>query len=192
MTKFEFATCTAILEAGAGKTMSKEQVEVYFDLLGDLPVEALLIACKRALLESFYPTIPPIGTLRKMAVSTMQGRISELTAAEAWGLVTKAAGKCDVDQAGSVERAFKDIPPLVWRAVQLFGFMAIYNLPSNAIETARAQFMRIYESLSANEEKLKLLPASVKEEIAQIGKRQEQQALPARVQAIAGQIGVFE
>jgi len=188
MTRAEFGACMAILVA-ATRPMSEAQTTAYYDLLGDLPPDVLMVACKRSLLESQYPTIPPVGTIRRFAVSVMQGRAVEMTAGEAWSIATKAAGSCDIESPGSVERAFKDVPPLVWKAVETFGFMVLYNLPSNAIETARAQFTRIYDGLLANEERLRLLPASMKEAIAQIGRREQAKSLPAPVAKAIQSIG---
>lgn len=188
LNRAEFASCMLIVEA-ATKPMSHEQAKSYFELLADLPVDAFLVACKRALIESQYPTIPPIGVLRRLAVSAMQGHVVERTADEAWAIAMKAMARCDIEINGSVDRAFADCPPLVWKAVELFGFMAMYNLPDGAIETARAQFRRVYDGLVANEEALRLLPSSVKDAIALIGRKQKVPALPAPVAAIAGAIG---
>lgn len=192
MTDAEFKVCMAVLVGAAGKPMPDPQLKVYFELLSDLPVEALFVACKRAVIENAYPNIPPIGTIRRMAVSAMHGQCVELTAGEAWSIALRACGNCDVEVEGSVERAFAKIPPLVWRAVEAFGFRALYDIPGNSLETARAQFMRIYESLLTNEERLCLLPASIREEIALLGKRHEQITLSAPVAKALTLIGVEE
>jgi hypothetical protein len=189
MTRLEFAGSMALLEA-ATRPMSEAQAVAYFELLGDLPADFLMVACKRALLESQYPTIPPVGTLRRIAVSVMQGHVAEVTADQVWQVVMKSIAKCDVDVEGSVQREFRGCPPIVWKAVETFGFMALYNLPDSAIETARAQFRKIYEGLAANEQALKLLPSSVKESIAAIGQQRARELpAPENVKRIAAKVG---
>jgi hypothetical protein len=62
----------AYLVAGSGKPISEEGAEVYFDALKLLPVAAIKVAARRALLESTYPVFPPLGVLWKLACAAYQ------------------------------------------------------------------------------------------------------------------------
>lgn len=68
MNKAEFTHIMAYLEAGSGtsKPVTELQAEVYWDMLGNFPADAVRRAAKQALAESQYPTIPPVGVLVRL------------------------------------------------------------------------------------------------------------------------------
>ena len=166
MSRAEFGSIMAYIAAGCQFPLSKEAAEVYFDLLGDLPQKALMIAAKRAVLHHVYRSFPPVALLREFGVDAMRGEVKAMTGGEAWAIATKACGSTDVDVQGSRERAFAKVPEIVKAAVDRFGFMALYNLPNNAVETARAQFVKVFDSIAERERKTDILPAAVQKEIA--------------------------
>lgn len=186
--KNDFVKIMAYITAGTQKSLSVEGINVYFDLLGDLPLEALSIAAKRAVLEHKYATFPSVAMLREFATDAKNGEVKSMTGMEAWGIAVKACGNCDIEVPGSVDRAFAKVPPMVTQAVNLFGFMAIYNLPSSAIETARAQFIKTFDSIASREQKTSLLPESIRQQLAAIGAKEERKTLPfANTQAIGAE-----
>lgn len=73
MSKFEFATCLAPLEAAVNQSLTEQQAAVWYDVLQDLPVEALKTAVKRVLCEREYPGLPPVATLRRLATEQVHG-----------------------------------------------------------------------------------------------------------------------
>ena len=179
MTRAEFREVMAYIEAGVRDGLKRESAEVYYGLLKDLPVEALRLAAKRALLEHRYPTFPTIAMLRDFATLAIRGEVQDLPWGQAWKVATRAIARCDVDVDGSVERAFRDVPPIVRAAVEAFGFMALYNLPPAQMETARAHFRDIYDQLADRQRRTGLLPSVTRDELRSIADRQATKRLPS-------------
>lgn len=179
MTREEFGTIIAYLSAGVGKEFTRHQAEVYFDLLGDLPLPALQLAAKRALLESKYPTLPTVGTLRELATDGAVGS-SQLTAAEAWRMASKHAGTlcCPYDFIGRErtadvqKRVLASLPPEVRRCGEAIGWREIAKTDDPDI--TRAHFLKAFETVSGRQRREALMPANVKALAASVLK-----ALPA-------------
>jgi hypothetical protein len=198
MKRDEFFEAISWLTAAIGKSLvdgdseqaaaeRKVRMSVYYECLGDLPIEAFRVACKRCAMERKYQSFPPIAELRELAAFTLQGVAKPMGWGEAWAIARRACGNCDIESEGSVKRVFAEVPSLVQKAVEMFGFMALHNLPDNAIETARAQFRGIWEQL-VERERMLLLPTALKKEIAAIGET-ERAALPLPVKALTEKIG---
>ena len=68
MSREQFAGVLRYLAAGTCRAFTEDQAEVYYELLGDLPLEALQLATKQALLEWVHPSIPPVALLRRHAL----------------------------------------------------------------------------------------------------------------------------
>jgi hypothetical protein len=164
MTRSEFASVMAYIGLGCGKPLSDAAMEVYLDLLGDLSLEALWVAAKRAVLEHKYYTFPPVAILREFAVEPTRG--TEMTPGEAWKIAWGAIGRYDPDIEGSFERAFRRVPPVIFEACLCFGPQAMIAAPK--IEVARAQWLTIYEALVSRQRRMKQIPASLQEEISRV------------------------
>lgn len=183
MSNLEFGDVVSWLEIAFGKPLadSKEardkRANVYFEMLGKYPVDAFRVAARRIVRERKYQSFPSVAELQEFIIETLHGEIMELTAQEAFNVGMKACGQCDIESYGSVDRAFANIPEKVKRAVWAFGFMALYNLPSSAMETARAQFIKLYEALEERDHRDDLYPQSLKDEIKRIGRNQHAQLL---------------
>ncbi len=194
MTKPEFASVITWISVAIGKPIAdapeerNARMDVYFECLGDLPLPAFQIAAKRCAIERKYQSFPPIAELRELATETKKGQVKELGGGEAFGMALRAAGRCDVDVPESVVAAFADLPANVNEAVRQFGFMALYNMPSSQVETARAQFTKIFESIVERERKTGILPAPVQAEIQAIGERNP--AIVAAANRAVAAIGV--
>lgn len=160
MEKADFAAIVAYLEAAVQKPISPETARVYFDLLGDLPSDALRIAAKRALLESQYPTLPTPGRLRQLALEALDPSIPGI---EAWRLVSRA-----VAAFGHARKreALESLPPVVSRAAESFGWRSLCD--STEPEICRAQFLKAYESYRTEDFTQRLLPDHVRAEITQL------------------------
>ena len=165
MTRTDFASVMAYLCSATGLEMPREQAEVYYDLLQDLPLDVLQLAVKRVILEHPWRTIPSVAEIRQAAADTMQSQISQLSAEEAWGLAWKAAAKTDPEQDGSLQRATKGLPPLVVEAMRAFG---LPNLITSRPAFARPEFMKTYEALAGRKRRLALLPEKLKAQIVNV------------------------
>lgn len=152
MTKLEFAKVMAVMSAAAGKEARAEQVEAYFELLKDIPLPVLKEAATRALMENQYPTIPPIGVIRKHAVDVLIGE--SLTAEEAWGKVIQAVRI--YGYTANIRDVLESLPDPVARAVETIGWLQICD--STNPEVLRAQFRGAFEKMAAKEAKENLRP----------------------------------
>lgn len=170
MNRTEFAKIMAFIGNAISKPPNAEQVEVYFDLLGDLPEDVMRMAARRVCLEHPWPSWPSVAELRRAAAQAQRGDAAELTAADAWSLAWKAGRKIDLDEAdatdpgGSVDRACKNLPPLVFRAMCTFGLREL-AYSQDSMTVVRAQFMKVYEQLAAREKELGLLPPLLRQQI---------------------------
>src|SRR5205085_9048294 len=61
------ATVMAYLAAACGKPLSSQALDVYWDLLHELPFAALQTAAKQALLRCDFPVFPAVGLLHRLA-----------------------------------------------------------------------------------------------------------------------------
>lgn len=185
MTRDEFAQVTAYIAIGCGKDLTTEALEVYFDLLGDLPFEVAKTAAWRVLTEHKYATFPSIAEIRAAAVDTARGQVSELSEAEAWAVAWKIAGDTDPEIPGSFHRACErhKAVPLVVEAVRAFGLQAIcYG--QEPVGVVRGQFLKVFGQLAARDRRAALLPPGTHAALKDI---RDRRAVPAPVQqALAG------
>jgi len=156
VTRLECAEIMAYMGASLGKDPPAEQVAVYFDLLQDLPAPVLRQAARRAVAESRYPVIPPVGTLRDLSREGLDG--PRLPAVQAWEMVDRAIRRFDYNRESE---ALASLPPLVARTAQAMGWYSLCFPGKQSI--ARAQFIAAYESIAQNQEKFSALPADLRE-----------------------------
>ncbi len=72
MTRTEFLAGMTYLSAGVGKPTPPEQMEVYWDLLHQLPFDLFQAACQRALLGLSDNFLPPAGAIHRHACDLWQ------------------------------------------------------------------------------------------------------------------------
>lgn len=161
MTRSEFAAVMRYLRGASGKPVSRATSEVYWDLLGDLPLPVLQAAARRAVLESQYPTLPPVGVLRRLAVELLEGRNALCDCQEAVCRVKTAVSRFGY---GGAEKARPTLPESVWRAVESFGWRRLCDATDGAI--IWAQFRDCYEAMAGRERRERLLPAPLKRTLA--------------------------
>lgn len=211
MTKTEFAGVISWITAAIGKQIAegvgeradlerKARMNVYYEMLGDLPVDVLSIAAKRVVVAHPWATFPSIAELREMAAVSSQGEVQMISAGEAWGMALKAAKKINPDLRGpyvardrqgkirtfnsQAEFACDGMPPIVFEAMRAFGITELANANP---EFAQREFVKIFDSLAKRDERCRLLPASVAKALDNIA---EKKALPSPVAAAVKQIGV--
>ncbi len=163
MDRSDFTKIMVYISASCGKPMNVETAEVYYDLLGDLPVPVLQSAAKQACLENTSGFFPPVGVLRRLAVRITSG--NEITWGEAWELGLRAVRRFgDKREAG-----LASLPLLVRQAVKCFGWQALGDVRNDEIEYAREQFRKLFDPLAARENRTSLLPPMLAQTIKEIG-----------------------
>lgn len=159
MKKSEFLQVLAYLEAGIQKTLPKESIDVYADLLADLPVDVLRLAAQRVILAHKWPTFPSVAEIREAAIDVARGQVKELSAEEAWGQAWGAAKRIDPDINGSTDRVLSKLAPAVAEAMRTFGVRALcFGSKGESLGTVRAQFRATYEQIVARDRQRALLP----------------------------------
>lgn len=187
MTKAEFLPVMAYIAAAIGKPFAREASEVYFDLLGDLPLDVLKVTAKRVVVEHKWASFPTVAELREAAAETMRGEVKALSPAEAWKLAWDAACRIDPEVSGSFERETKNLPPLVVEAMVTFGVNALcYG--KEPVGVIRGQFLKVVEQLQVRDRRHAMLPAPVKQAVRAIGSQRK--ALPPSVAEAVAKIGV--
>ena len=166
MTPNEFTIAMAVLEAGKGKSLTDEQLEVWHDCLKDLPLAALQTAIKRYLCEG--DDWPSIAKIRNLAGSAMHGEA--LSPGAAFGRASDALRRIGfVDGDGGIDcvaEAKEKLDAMTWEAIEgLGGWPAFCESPERERATLRAQFRMAYEGVAAQTAKLKALPESVRPQI---------------------------
>lgn len=155
MIKQNFAKIIAYLSAAYGdKKMSSATADVYWDLLQDLPDDAVFAAVKQVAASNQYPTLPPVGVIRQAAVRLLCQLPSP---AEAWAELTE-----NIRQFGyyRANEGLIALSPIVRQAAKCIGYTEICL--SENIEATRAHFLRAYEQYVAREKEQALMPSEVR------------------------------
>lgn len=185
MTRADFVPIVTYLSAGAGKPMERDQIEVYYDLLSDLPLDVLKAAVKRALCESRFPTVPPVGTIRALAAE-LSAPARALLWPEAWELARAAVrrfGAARPTRPHAEREALASLPPAVAHAARAVGWLALCDAAEGDLDTLRAQFRDAYGTLRGRDEREGLLPPALRQGALQRlteGIGEEPKALPHR------------
>lgn len=96
----EFAVCAGYLTAGTGRKMLKDQAEVYYDALCDMPAELLMACCKRAIQQQTDSWLPSVGLIRSFASEAVNGALpgygdewaAVRAAVKRWGYMRQVEG----------------------------------------------------------------------------------------------------
>lgn len=201
MNKGEFAGCMAYLAATLNQSISEERSKQFYNLLGDLPLDVLRIACKRVVLEHPWPTFPSVAEIRQAASETILGQVAELPPAEAWRLASQAMAKIDCEIAGpymarnregvmtqfpsQTAAVMANLPPLVRKTVSAYGVRA-WTQGREPIGVIRGQFLRMFEQNVAQFKRLALMPPALQKEI----EAKSPASLPSVAHNALSQIGV--
>lgn len=179
MTKREFLTCAAVLEAGVGKPFTPDQADVWFELFQDIPGDVFRDAVKRCLLESEYPGLPAIGKVRRYCSEAIVG-IPE-TPETVFEKVRKGVsqfGYCDPRGAAAF------LGPQIWSVVQgIGGWERICDSPVEQRATLFAQFRDAWRVAAERAATQAKLPEDLRPAIT------DSSANPA-VKALASRLGI--
>lgn len=191
--QLEFAKVMGYVATAINKPVTAEAIAIYYDLLGDLPLDVLQAAARKVVLEHKWATFPSVAELRDAAVLLM-GQTTDLPAAEAWRLAWRIAACHDPEIRGPYivngneyesqwDYLTRDVPPLVLKAMQSYGVSALCYSREEPTGVTRAHFFKIYDQLQQAERREALLPESLKADMRRI---QDKPSMP-----VLNRIGVM-
>lgn len=125
LTKNDAASVLAVLSAGVGVSVTKEQAEVYYSALRDIDAETLREACRRALLLHEYRSLPPVGLIRREAMELIHGRVPGVD--QAWDMVQRMVRVWDQYEPERCRKALAALVEPVQTVVKRFGAGAIVS-----------------------------------------------------------------
>lgn len=129
-----------------------DTVALWSELLGDIPDDLILAATKVALLKATFR--PRIAEIRQAALALMRPDTA-IDASQAWGLVLEAIRRFGLMQQ---EKALASLPVAVAAAVKRFGWR---DLCSGEEMVNRAHFLKMFDSMQANEKQIGVLPPAL-------------------------------
>lgn len=115
-------------------------VDVYLDLLGDMPADTLMVATKTACAERGREFAPSAGEIR--AAATQLHRLASGTpeAAEAWAAIMESFRVVKSQRSKLLEH------PIVAEAIRCMGGLDTIGMSENNMAD-RAHFLKIYDQL---------------------------------------------
>jgi hypothetical protein len=143
----------------ANEAEHRQRIDVWAAMFADDDFSLCVAALKRLMVGSPFP--PSIHDLRKQIYEVQHP--DTVDAATAWGLVADAIrwyGWYDA------QGGMTSLPERVRKVVHAIGWR---ELCEGKADINRAQFMRMYETVSKREQELQMLPASLKEDIKRLG-----------------------
>lgn len=153
----EYATVHAILFTACGRPTSEPMITIWWQLLRDIPLEALTQSVKRWLTECDN-SFPTIAAIRKLASEHQHGTL--LASDEAFWLVIQALQRHSAHYAP--HQFCGALPPLVRQAVESCGGPAwIADLGIDNRTTYAAQFRRAYEAIAQRADRTRRVPESL-------------------------------
>lgn len=159
MTKAEVVKLLTITSAIYPKfEVSEIKIELWADLIGDIPFPIAQAALKKVMLTSEFP--PTVAQIRKAAVDITISKESILDAGKAWGEVQKAISKWGWPEP---EKAYAMMSPLTQQVAKQLNWNEICKCEEPGV--IRGQFMRMYDNLKHRVEQERLLPEGFKQKI---------------------------
>lgn len=169
MNEYEVSKLLAVLAAAFPRfEVDDMKVNVWHEMLGDIPYDVAQVAVKKLILENTFP--PSIAEVRKAVTEITNSRLK--TAAEAWGEVVQAVHRYGYYRE---QEALENMSPETARVVRYIGWQEICTCEEP--DVIRGQFSRMYEQLASRERAERLLPAELKGEIQRLARRFELKAI---------------
>lgn len=135
---------------------SADKVNIWHEMLNDIPSPVLGASIKRLIAEREWP--PSISDVRKEAIGLLEPE--KITPAEAWGQVQNAVKTYGYYRA---KEGVSTLSPRVKKAVDCIGWSNICN--SENVSVIRGQFMKMYEQIQEQEYKERILPKELRREV---------------------------
>lgn len=142
MTKKEFAVFADRVKTAYPKDnllATKDMLDWWYELLGDMPYEAAICTLKQYALSNRYA--PTVADIRETATRLLSGRLPE--ADEAWGELNRAIRRYGYMRE---TEALESLSEPVRRTVERIGFQNLCQSPQNEMNTLKAQFRGAYEA----------------------------------------------
>jgi hypothetical protein len=134
-------------------------LNVWYSMLGDLPYQTVQAAVQRHILENTFP--PSIADIRKLAAELQAPADESVDSSDAWGQVLRAIRMYGIYRP---QEALDSMAADVAAVVKAMGWEEICL--SDRPDVVRGQFLKMYESKTAATQKERLLPDSLKAQIA--------------------------
>lgn len=148
---------------------TRDQMEWWFDLLGDIPFQIAILALKKYALSNKFP--PSVSEIRTIAADLVGERLPD--ADEAWGQVNNAIRRFGYMRE---REALNSMSEPVRKAVERIGFQNICQSPYEQLNTLRAQFRGAYEAEYRRSMEVHKMPERMRLEQATM----QQAALPMK------------
>ena len=148
---------------------TRDQMDWWFDLLGDIPFQTAILALKKYALSNKFP--PSVSEIRTIAADLTGERLPD--ADEAWGQVNNAIRRFGYMRE---REALDSMSEPVRKAVERIGFQNICQSPYEQLNTLRAQFRGAYEAEYRRSMEVHKMPERMKLEQATM----QQAALPMK------------
>jgi len=130
----------ATMFAAYDKADNDKQLAAYAMMLKDIPVQVLMKACHKLMLESkFLPAISEVIQACRIITGEINPEARERTWAEAWEEIMEQVRIC-----GTYDRP-KWSTPEIAQAVKSYGYSDLCRLDRCDLQTASAQCRRFYE-----------------------------------------------
>lgn len=177
--KVEFAAIMAFMESATGSPDTPEdRVAVYFELLSDLPAKIIEAAAQQAVMNHPYPSLPPVGLIRKAAIALQAP--PGIPAPEAWKLFLAAVRrfgsgrrnrmvKGELVEYDASEQGLATLPPQVAHAARCFGWQRLCDTSGEHMGLAERDFIQSYDTLAKRDQQQAIMPPSVKAIAEQAG-----------------------
>jgi hypothetical protein len=146
---------------------TKDQMDWWFDLLGDMPFQIAILALKKYALSNKFP--PTVSEIRTIAADLTGERLPD--ADEAWGQLMNAVRRYGYPRE---REALDSMSEAVRRTVERVGFQNICQSPYDQLNTLRAQFKGFYEAEYRRSMEVHKMPERMRLEQASM----QQAALP--------------
>lgn len=158
-----------------GFTLDETDINVWFELLADLPGENVMAAVKKVCQK--VTAFPSVAAIRQFAQEP------EITAAEAWEEVMRAVKSGDglyptyrpagPPRSGHLEQTSWSHPAITRALLGVDGLRAIAVAEPGALPTIRAQFIRLFDMHAASH--------AIRRDLPELEPPQEPRALPGGV-----------
>ncbi|MDR7815145.1 replicative helicase loader/inhibitor [Lacrimispora sp.] len=148
---------------------TRDQMDWWFDLLGDIPFQTAILALKKYALSNKFP--PSVSEIRTIAADLTGERLPD--ADEAWGQVNNAIRRYGYMRE---REALDSMSEPVRKAVERIGFQNICQSPYEQLNTLRAQFRGAYEAEYRRSMEVHKMPELMRLEQASV----QQAALPMK------------
>jgi len=148
-------------------TLEPETIEVYYQILSDLPLDLVEAAILQLITED-SPWCPSVGQIRSCAFDMLDRESGVPTAWDAWAEVTRRFGTHGHSRLPEFSH------PLIKQAVDGVGGWRALCMSENAIAD-RARFVQAYETLAKRERAQSRMLPQVREMLELVSGKMKQQ-----------------